>query len=100
MFQGNFNLFPRKTLQGIDFANIKINFKGLSLGYLHGCMLIILYLTSLKPAKRARLTRSSFITHQTSLGLSGGCEQLCPGKIQEHGVTNGKNCLFQHSEIR
>ena len=33
----------------------------------------ILYLTK----KRARLTRSSFITYQTSLGLSGGCEQFC-----------------------
>ena len=34
----------------------------------------ILYLTALKPAKRARLTRSSFIAYLTSLGLSGGCE--------------------------
>ena len=39
-------------------------------------MLTIVYLTALKPAKRARLSRSSFIAHPTSLGLSGGCEHF------------------------
>ena len=35
----------------------------------------ILYLTALKPAKRARLVRSSFIAYPASLGLSGRCKQ-------------------------
>ena len=36
----------------------------------------ILYLTAHFNAKRARLTRSSFIAYRISLGLSGGCKHL------------------------
>ena len=50
-----------------------INFKGWSLGCF---MPTILYLTAHQPAKRPRLTRSSFIAYRTSLGLTGGWEQF------------------------
>ena len=36
----------------------------------------ILYLTTHQSAKWARLTMSGFIAYRTSLGLSGGCEQM------------------------
>ena len=41
----------------------------------------LLYLSALKPAKWARITRSSFSVYLTSLGLSGGCEQAHTVKL-------------------
>ena len=44
----------------------------------------ILYLTTDQLAKRARLTRSSFIAYRTRLSLSGGCEQWVHFKFYKH----------------
>ena len=46
------------------------------------------YLTAHQPAKRAILTRSSFIAYRTSLGLSGGCEHYPTFEFKTFTLSN------------
>ena len=58
-----------------------------------------LYLTALKLAKRARLTKSSVITYWTSLGLSGGCEQGWTTFCQAKSKTKKMSTKNQSVEV-